>query len=208
MQKWATPQKEAATLAERKNYLILDAALWDINIEPVFLHFLPFVLCFVFNRMNGTVTLPAPFPIPFLPKRTILFSDVFFGISWTQMVFRYAKYLNIGVIVWYEYNLSVWGFFVQYMDKNRPLPRGSAFDAYREQDFKRRQAEGFPKPIYPNLFYLTDESCGYIYGTNELKKKITRFQVNHLSAYEAVLDYINKNDFHSKIIMILFGWGV
>ena len=36
MQKLATPQKEAAALAEHKNYLILDAALWNINIEPAF----------------------------------------------------------------------------------------------------------------------------------------------------------------------------
>ena len=36
------------------------------------------------------------------------------------------------------------------MDKNRPLPPGEAFDAYREQDFERRKAEGFPKPLYPS----------------------------------------------------------
>ncbi|WP_157926205.1 hypothetical protein [Tenacibaculum maritimum] len=36
------------------------------------------------------------------------------------------------------------------MDKNRPLPPGSAFDAYREQDYQRRKAAGFPKPLYPS----------------------------------------------------------
>ena len=41
-------------------------------------------------------------------------------------------------------------FFVWYMDKNRPLPPGKAFDPYRDQDFKRRKAEGFPKPLYPS----------------------------------------------------------
>jgi len=42
-----------------------------------------------------------------------------------------------------------WDFVVWYMDKNRPLPPGTAFDPYREADFQRRKAEGFPKPISP-----------------------------------------------------------
>ncbi|CAA0224533.1 hypothetical protein [Tenacibaculum maritimum] len=41
-------------------------------------------------------------------------------------------------------------FYIWYMDKNRPLPSGSAFDAYREQDYQRRKAAGFPKPLYPS----------------------------------------------------------
>ena len=36
------------------------------------------------------------------------------------------------------------------MDKNRPLPPGELFDPYREADFQRRKAEGFPKPLYPS----------------------------------------------------------
>ncbi|WFO14845.1 hypothetical protein M601_013075 [Cellulophaga baltica 4] len=43
-----------------------------------------------------------------------------------------------------------WNFLVWYMDKNRPLPPGAAFDEYRKQDFERRKAEGFPKPLYPS----------------------------------------------------------
>ena len=42
----------------------------------------------------------------------------------------------------------LWSFYVWYMDKNRPLPPGSAFDPYRQADFERRKAEGFPKPLY------------------------------------------------------------
>ena len=42
-------------------------------------------------------------------------------------------------------------FFVWYMDKNRPLPPGDAFDEYRELDFQRRKAEGFPSPLYPSF---------------------------------------------------------
>ena len=43
---------------------------------------------------------------------------------------------------------AFWEFVVWYMDKNRPLPSGTAFDPYREADFQRRKAEGFPKPLY------------------------------------------------------------
>jgi hypothetical protein len=41
-----------------------------------------------------------------------------------------------------------WSYFVWYMDKNRPLPPGKAFDPYRQKDFERRKAEGFPKPLF------------------------------------------------------------
>ncbi|WP_407268960.1 hypothetical protein R5O11_13595 [Tenacibaculum maritimum] len=41
-----------------------------------------------------------------------------------------------------------WSFYVWYMDKNRPLPPGEIFDAYRERDFERRKKLGFPKPLY------------------------------------------------------------
>ncbi len=43
---------------------------------------------------------------------------------------------------------KLWSSYVWYMDKNRPLPPGSAFDPYRQADFERRKAEGFPKPLY------------------------------------------------------------
>ena len=43
---------------------------------------------------------------------------------------------------------AFWEFVVWYMDKNRPLPPDTAFDPYREADFQRRKAEGFPKPLY------------------------------------------------------------
>ena len=44
-----------------------------------------------------------------------------------------------------------WDFVVWYMDKNRPLPPGTAFDPYREADFQRHKAEGFPKPLYGSI---------------------------------------------------------
>ncbi len=52
-----------------------------------------------------------------------------------------------GIITELQVDLS-WSFTVWYMDKNRPLPPGTAFDPYRQKDFDRRKAEGFPKPLY------------------------------------------------------------
>lgn len=45
-----------------------------------------------------------------------------------------------------------WAFTVWYMDKNRPLPPGTVFDPYRQKDFERRKAAGFPRPLYPADF--------------------------------------------------------
>lgn len=41
-------------------------------------------------------------------------------------------------------------FITWYMDKNRPLPPGEVFDEYRQQDYERRKAAGFPRPLYPS----------------------------------------------------------
>ena len=43
-----------------------------------------------------------------------------------------------------------------YMDRNRPLPPVERFESYRQQDFERRKAEGFPPPLYP-AFFVTPE---------------------------------------------------
>lgn len=48
---------------------------------------------------------------------------------------NHSYYDDISLITWF-------------MDKNRPLPPGDAFDQYRQADFERRKAEGFPKPLY------------------------------------------------------------
>jgi hypothetical protein len=47
-------------------------------------------------------------------------------------------------------------FYLWYMDKNRPLPPGTAFDPYRDKDFERRKAEGFPRPLF-NCNFITPE---------------------------------------------------
>ncbi|REH46497.1 hypothetical protein C7448_10757 [Tenacibaculum gallaicum] len=51
-----------------------------------------------------------------------------------------------------------WSFMVWYMDKNRPLPPGKTFDPYRQKDFERRKAEGFPPPLYYSCGIPTPEA--------------------------------------------------
>ncbi|MDC1162481.1 hypothetical protein OAT18_03485 [Tenacibaculum sp.] len=41
-------------------------------------------------------------------------------------------------------------FITWYMDKNRPLPPKKVFDEFREVDYQRRKAAGFPKPLFPS----------------------------------------------------------
>ena len=45
-----------------------------------------------------------------------------------------------------------WSFILWYMDRNRPLPPGDAFDEFRERDFERRRSEGFPPPMFRSTF--------------------------------------------------------
>ena len=42
-------------------------------------------------------------------------------------------------------------FFVIYYF-TRPLLPGDAFDEFRQRDFERRKAQGFPKPLFPARF--------------------------------------------------------
>jgi hypothetical protein len=43
---------------------------------------------------------------------------------------------------------KAWSFYTWYMDNNRPLPPGSAFDHCREREFEQRKAKGFPLPEF------------------------------------------------------------
>ncbi len=52
--------------------------------------------------------------------------------------------------------LEDWYFIVWYMDKNRPLPPGTAFDEYREKDYLRRKSEGFPEGLYPCSIHIPE----------------------------------------------------
>ena len=152
-------------------YLYLAAGCFFISIigltsdkDPIFFTIISFLIgCFcilyyykhpkkllILDRLNGLVTYPG-----FLYSKpyTMSFSDVV------------AKIVSSGgraSLVFYHYNgitgtsisagdyipIRNWSFIVWYMDKNRPLPPGEAFDPYRKKDFQRRKAEGFLPPLY------------------------------------------------------------
>ena len=115
----------------------------------------------VLDRLNGMVTYPG-----------FLFSKPC-SVPFDELLASVASFANAGAsLVFYHYNgitgISIftedcklsgnWSFIVWYMDKNRPLPPGEAFDPYRKKDFQRRKAEGFPPPLYPSYIDTPEDS--------------------------------------------------
>eukprot|EP01090_Pellita_catalonica_P002650 TRINITY_DN1221_c0_g1_i6.p1 TRINITY_DN1221_c0_g1~~TRINITY_DN1221_c0_g1_i6.p1 ORF type:complete len:234 (-),score=23.78 TRINITY_DN1221_c0_g1_i6:566-1267(-) len=115
---------------------------------------------FELNRSMGTVTYPDNF---FRPPLKGKFKDLKAVISVSGNIdgyvdTEYLKFVNtfkprkIDLLYTFygDEPRREWSFMVWYMDKNRPLPPGNTFDPYRQQDFERRKALGFPKPLYPS----------------------------------------------------------
>ncbi|WP_062055661.1 hypothetical protein [Aquimarina longa] len=110
----------------------------------------------ILNRQDGLVTIPGFY---YQPNSTMRFADALFSYStggedamgaFKLQIIRPTKgytfyFFSVGWGCYADISLITW-----YMDKNRPLPPGDAFDAYRQQDYERRKAEGFPKPLYPS----------------------------------------------------------
>ncbi|WP_437823279.1 hypothetical protein [Tenacibaculum mesophilum] len=112
----------------------------------------------VLDRLNGTVSYPDSFYGKPLQgkfselKAVISISGDIDGAPGDEKLkfvntFRPRK-IDILRTISYDAPYQEWSLFVWYMDKNRPLPPGTAFDPYRQQDFERRKALGFPRPLY------------------------------------------------------------
>ncbi len=130
-----------------------------VSIIFLIIHYMAPVKEIVLDRLNGTITYPRLFGNS--EHRTIKFDSlqVFatmtssgdFSVTGEKIRIKDQKY-------GYTWDLEdskpdeYWSFMVWYMDKNRPLPPGTAFDPYRQRDFERRKAEGFPKPLYRSVF--------------------------------------------------------
>ena len=113
----------------------------------------------ILDREKGLITIPGWF---YEKSHTQAFNKAKFlwigtggasGALGQQLVMAYpnstrAFWLNTHVG---EFDKS-WSFLVWYMDRNRPLPPGDAFDPYRQEDFERRKSEGFPPPLYKSTF--------------------------------------------------------
>ncbi len=112
------------------------------------------------NRRDGLITMPGFY---WQKNITIPFKDCLFAYSTggdnglgafhleairpTESWFNTFADFGVGQVHCY----ASMSFICWYMDKNRPLPPGTAFDAYRERDYQRRKAEGFPYPLYPGI---------------------------------------------------------
>ena len=110
-----------------------------------------------YDRLNDTITLSRPL---FLKHKVLKFSTGYAvkayysateGIIDSSLLFVPDKRkLSFGGKITDTDQKEYWHFTVWYMDKNRPLPPGTAFDQHRQKDYERRKAEGFPKPLYPS----------------------------------------------------------
>ena len=115
----------------------------------------------VLDRLNGMVTYPdflfsKPCSVPF---DELLASVASFANAGASLVFYHYNGITGTSISAEDYKPSGnWSFIVWYMDKNRPLPPGEAFDPYRKKDFQRRKAEGFPPPLYPSYIDTPEDS--------------------------------------------------
>ena len=110
---------------------------------------------FIFNREEGTFTYPK---FGGLRLQTIPFSEVsfvytrvgyYYGSENNSLAILHPNGLTASIINVYVPTKFL-SLYVWYMDKNRPLPAGTAFDAGRKADFLRRYREGFPEPLYPS----------------------------------------------------------
>ncbi|WP_205741305.1 hypothetical protein, partial [Geofilum rhodophaeum] len=148
-------------------------------------------------RVNGL-----SFSIPF--EKVIPFNH------WDRMYLKH-KYFRFPFRVYGERGAMQWSFYVQYMDKNQTLPPGTAFDTYREKDFQRRKAEGFPEPKYPvdRGTWLCDATVGYIYGTDGFKEKLSKYRKSIGDAITEVVCYLffdlkDKELVHNNIVLLGF----
>lgn len=108
---------------------------------------------FIFNRKEGTLTYPE---LLWRSSKTIPFSEACFirnrvgpyaGENSHLAIVR-ADGISRTLITW-DHSNEYFSFFVWYMDRNRPLPPGTAFDPYRKRDYEQRKAEGLQPPLYP-----------------------------------------------------------
>ena len=109
----------------------------------------------IYNRKDGLVTYPGfmwhpNVTMPVDVVRFIVSSPTIQGGNAFQLNIMRPDKLYSRCEAFFAYDCyKDLSFLLWYMDKNRPLPPGDAFDPYRERDYERRKAAGFPKPLFP-----------------------------------------------------------
>ena len=122
---------------------------------------------FTFNRLTGIVDVPKRGYKGWRgATRAVRYEETDFVIAgWrsfytsiddpgTPFLFRPALFYSFdrtGTTLYEVGNFINW-----FMDKNRQLPPGKELDPYRMKDYLRREAEGFPEPLYPASVKIPD----------------------------------------------------
>lgn len=139
---------------------LLILALWQLA-----LHYFNPTKEVVLDRLNGTITYPKLFF--YKTPNTFLFSEIQFfkklergdedTDSYRILYLKHPKSRKKIILSSHDNDLyEEMYFYIWYMDKNRPLPPGNAFDPYRKDDFDRRHKEGFLAPLYPSLIDIKE----------------------------------------------------
>lgn len=136
----------------------------------------------IFDRQRGLVQVPGSLNEP---PQLMRFEDLHVVVALATR-FQGGIYLRLfknksladklegGVLFSFAYGtyLQSWSYFVWYMDRNRPLPPGDALDPYRQRDYERRKAEGFPPPLYPSAFETPEHFTKEFQLLNERNKMV------------------------------------
>ncbi len=164
-----------------KSYNTFEYVLFGIDLALaltliVYSFFCPSYI-YIYNRLDGTVTLPLMWGMGSwtIPYKKLIYIKVMSRLGDTSLGVVHPKPWTInrgrGTV---EREISMYTWF---MDKNRPLPPGSAYDKFRELDYQRRKAEGFQEPLYPSDFEITEE-------TKEQEKEKREFKYVTLDTFE------------------------
>lgn len=129
-------------------WTIFAGGLSSVALPPTMLAFVylfkrPQKRLMIFDRENGTVTLPPRFwgeheVVPFAELKVKRIRNLGSIVNFHVLAaFRPSdgQAIEFGLV---QDNWKDWGFYCWYMDKNRPLPPGEVFAPYRERDEERR----------------------------------------------------------------------
>ncbi|MBN2743107.1 MAG: hypothetical protein JXR39_04345, partial [Marinilabiliaceae bacterium] len=90
----------------------------------------------IFDRMEGRVRLKGNITSPGF---SVDFEKVYPALMHGEMLAISHPLFEYSILAYGKFNTDTWSFYVHYMDRNRPLPAGDVFDAFREKDYLRRK---------------------------------------------------------------------
>ncbi|MBN1952039.1 MAG: hypothetical protein JW801_12625 [Bacteroidales bacterium] len=106
----------------------------------------------ILNREKGTVTIPCGIMRKAVEKpfeEAIVYVSSASGYGSLYLAIRFKGHGKGSMLSSWKNLSGEWALFLWYMDRNRPLPPGTAFDPYRKKDSARLREAGYPTPLYP-----------------------------------------------------------